>query len=72
MRITDVWGSLEVEHGGALVRRDPFQATVTAVAAEPSGRVGDGWRLTLRPGWTVKAGARAGDRIVECEGNCAP
>ena len=37
MRLTDDWGSLEVEHGGALVQGAAKQATVSAVGADPSG-----------------------------------
>lgn len=64
MRLTDSWGSLEVEHGGALVRGAANVATVTAVGAKPSGQSGDGWRLTLSPGWTVRPGKRPGDLAV--------
>lgn len=61
MRLTDEWGSLEVEHGGALVQGAAKLATVSAVGADPSGTFGDGWRLTLNAGWAVLAGERPGD-----------
>jgi hypothetical protein len=64
MRLTDDWGSLEVESGGALVRRNPRIATVTARGADAGGTSGEGWRLTLDPGWTVRPGERAGDLVV--------
>jgi hypothetical protein len=68
MRLTDDWGSLEVESGGALVRRDPRIATVTARGAQAGSTTGQGWRLTLNPGWAVQAGQRPGDLVVSRAG----
>lgn len=62
MRLTGEWGALEVESGGALLSN--AQATVSAQGVEPSRIKGAGWRLELKPGWSVQAGARAGDLIV--------
>lgn len=62
LRLTGEWGALEVESGGALLTG--AQATVSAQGVEPSGIQGAGWRLELKPGWSVRAGARAGDLIV--------
>ena len=64
MRLTDDWGSLEVERDGALVRHTPPIATVSAAGADPSGTSGDGWRLKLNPGWKVQRGERPGDLAV--------
>jgi len=64
MRLTDDWGSLEVESGGALVRDAAHLATVTAVGADAVGTSGDGWRLTLNAGWKIRQGERPGDLTV--------
>lgn len=61
MRITDDWGALEVEDGGALIWRNPKRATVSAKGMAASGLAGPGWRLTLKPGWTIRPGTRTGD-----------
>ena len=63
MRLTDVWGSLEVERGGALVRSAARLATVPRGPSADTGN-GDGWRLQLKPGWTITAGPREGDLTV--------
>ncbi|MBA2679617.1 MAG: hypothetical protein H0U76_14620 [Ktedonobacteraceae bacterium] len=68
MRLTDDWGSLEVETGGALVRSEIKQASVTAPSKSSSLTTGEGWRLTLKPGWVVQGGSRPGDYIVKCVG----
>ena len=62
MRLTGEWGALEVESGGALLTQ--AQATVSANGADPSATQGDGWRLDLKPGWSVQPGDRTGDLIV--------
>ena len=64
MRLTDAWGSLEVERDGALVWSTARRATVTAVGAAGSGLAGDGWTLILQPGWEVVPGERPGDLAV--------
>lgn len=64
MRLTDDWGSLEVDEGGALVRGAVKLATVSAVGADAAGTLGTGWRLQLNPGWRVIAGTRPGDLTV--------
>jgi hypothetical protein len=51
------WGKLTVERGGVLVRNDFSAITVSAPAAPVSGSHeinGDGWTLSLNPGWTVR------------------
>jgi hypothetical protein len=60
------WGTLEVRAGGALVASD-FSAVRVAVTATPPDTAagvirGDGWTLTLAPGWTARPSpARRGD-----------
>ncbi|KRA17973.1 hypothetical protein ASD69_09155 [Lysobacter sp. Root604] len=62
LRLTGEWGALQVDSGGALLSAK--QATVSVKGADPSGIKGEGWRLDLAPGWSVRPGARAGDLIV--------
>jgi hypothetical protein len=63
------WGSLEVTEGGALVANDFGRVQVSAPSHAPS--VGDrtvrgeGWVLTLKPGWTVApAPGRSGSYVL--------
>ncbi|WP_082559770.1 hypothetical protein [Lysobacter sp. Root559] len=62
LRLTGEWGALQVESGGALLTQT--QATVSTDGVNPSATEGDGWRLDLKPGWSVQPGDRAGDLIV--------
>ncbi|MEG3790934.1 hypothetical protein V1318_12465 [Lysobacter sp. CCNWLW3] len=62
MRLTGEWGALEVESGGALLTAT--QATVSASGMDRTALKGEGWRLDLKPGWSVRAGDRNGDLIV--------
>lgn len=71
IRLTDSWGALEVEHGGALVRSEPRQATVSAASADVSQLTGDGWRLELNPGWEIGQSERPGDFVVRCTASCS-
>lgn len=64
LRLVDDWGVLEVEDGGALMAKDMKTTVVPAAGIDPSGLKGAGWRLTLKPGWTVRAGSRKGDFAV--------
>ncbi len=70
-RITDDWGVLEVSSGGLVFLRRTDGAITGAVVPNPSvsGNTvkGDGWKLTLASGWSVKAGARAGSYYVSKE-----
>jgi len=61
LRISDAWGTLEVD-GGALIRSD-WSAVVVPAPASADARPlqGDGWRLELAPGWTLAPDARRGD-----------
>ena len=49
--------------GAALVHADRTQATV-ALRPGSDGRNGEGWTLTLAPGWALVPGERAGDSTV--------
>jgi hypothetical protein len=63
-RANDDWGSLEA--ATALMSTDRSKLTVPA-PAHTEGNIlhGDGWTLTLAPGWVVVPGSRAGDyRVV--------
>lgn len=64
MRLTDDWGSLEVERGGALVGSESNEATVSAKGANVPEFKGEGWKVTLNPGWAIRPGARVGDLAV--------
>jgi hypothetical protein len=63
LRLVDDWGVLEVEDG-ALMAKDMKTTTVSAAGIDPSDLKGAGWRLTLKSGWTVRAGSRKGDFVV--------
>ncbi len=67
MRLVDDWGALEVESGGALVASSADRATVTAIGAKLDSFRGEGWALTLKPGWTIRPGLRSGDLVVAPE-----
>ena len=61
IRITDEWGVIEGKNG-ALMKPDWSALVVTAPAKTTGSSVtGDGWTLTLKPGWKVVPGARSGD-----------
>ena len=68
-RVTDVWGILEVESGGAMFPRNAqgwFTGVVVPVPAGVSDppTSGEGWRLDLAEGWELAPGERAGDWVV--------
>jgi hypothetical protein len=60
LRLSGAWGVLEAEDG-ALMDKAMTWAAVSAAGIDASGMKGPGWRLELKPGWAVRAGARAGD-----------
>lgn len=75
VRIVDAWGILDASAGGALLATNangsPSSARVPAPAdlspPDQAARpiAGDGWTLTLEPGWTLAPGERKGDwRVV--------
>ncbi len=65
-QISDVWGVLTVEGGGALI--DPNFAGVSVPTGQPGATSGPGWRLELAPGWRLVPGHRPGDLIAQKAG----
>jgi hypothetical protein len=61
IRVTDQWGVIEGKNG-ALMKPD-WSALVVPAPAQTTGSsvTGDGWTLTLRPGWKIVPDARSGD-----------
>jgi hypothetical protein len=68
-RITDEWGVLDVSSGGVLLLRNDAGAITGIVVPGPSlsskGVGGEGWTLTLTPGWLTREGSRKGDIVVK-------
>ena len=61
IRITDEWGVIEGQNG-ALMKPDWSALVVSAPAMTTGSTVtGDGWTLTLKPGWSIAPDARSGD-----------
>jgi len=59
LRITDVWGVLEVEDGALL--DEGWSAVAVAAPADAAALSGPGWTLQLNDGWRLVPGERAGD-----------
>ncbi|MES2070065.1 MAG: hypothetical protein V4488_06935 [Pseudomonadota bacterium] len=64
LTLRDNWGTLVVESGGALLRKQPKQATVSASGLDPTTLRGQGFSLVLKPGWSIQPGSRSGDLVV--------
>lgn len=65
MRVTDDWGTLEVEDGA--VMSSDWKAVILA-APEATGTAmphGPGWKLALNPGWSLAPGTRSGDYVLK-------
>ena len=61
IRISDEWGVIEGKNG-ALMKPDWSALVVVAPAVSVGSTVtGDGWTLTLKPGWKIVPDARTGD-----------
>jgi hypothetical protein len=60
LRLADEWGELVVDGGAALVHADRRRASVP-LASGGDGLSGDGWTLTLAPGWELRPATRLGD-----------
>jgi hypothetical protein len=70
--VRDDWGTLNVQSGGALVRKQPHEADLSAAGFDPSTLHGSGYSLTLSNGWSIQPGARAGDLVVRRAMSSAP
>jgi len=65
IRVSDIWGILDVGHGGALISSDFTMITIPVTSGVGSNPLtGDGWSLDLVEGWSVKPGKRRGDFVV--------
>lgn len=69
LRVTDVWGVLEVSDGALIVRdQNRFVRVVVEAPKDATGKMGEiegsGWKLSLKPGWVLAKGERAGDLRV--------
>ena len=63
LRVTDDWGVLEVESGGALLLRGDRGITGVRVPAPTDAQnllAGNGWKLTLNADWEIVANGVAG------------
>ena len=54
------WGTLEATKG-VLVNEDGTRRLPGPVRIEGATLTGDGWTVTVAPGWTVRSGPRSGD-----------
>ncbi len=65
IRVVDDWGILTVTSGGALLRADFSQITLSQPTNRtPPALAGEGWTLELKPGWSIAPGKRKGDFIL--------
>jgi hypothetical protein len=65
-RTSSEWGSLEAAN--VLVAADRSKLTVPAPAKTEGTTIeGEGWKLTIAPGWVVKPGERKGDFVLARE-----
>ena len=64
IHLSDDWGMLQVDTGGALLDTKMTLAVVSAEGVALSKPNGHGWHLTLNKGWAVQPGSRTGDLIV--------
>lgn len=68
-KIVADWGVLEVTKGALLVHNEKGRVTRVCVTppADPTARplTGEGWVLTLAPGWGIVPGSRAGDYLLK-------
>ena len=54
------WGTLEATNG-VLISDDGTRRLPGPVRIEGANVTGDGWTVTVAPGWTVRSGPRSGD-----------
>jgi hypothetical protein len=65
LQLTDVWGTITVKNG-ALMSSDLKSLRVAAPSSAEGPLTGDGWKLTLKPGWKLAPGERTGSyRLVK-------
>lgn len=64
IHISDDWGILDARNG-ALMKPD-WSALIVTPPPSTSGAhlTGDGWTLSLKPGWKIVPGARKGDLVL--------
>jgi hypothetical protein len=58
------WGTLEVDGGAILIDDATSRATVSVRDASADSLRGNGWSLTLNPGWAVRPAKRRGDVLL--------
>ena len=58
------WGALDADNGVLLSTDARTRRLPAPVRRDESTFSGDGWRLTISPGWTVREGSRPGDYEV--------
>jgi hypothetical protein len=66
-RVVAEWGTLVAEKGALLPMKDGVVTGVRVPAPKNASArpvVGEGWTLTLKPGWTLAAGERKGDWVL--------
>lgn len=67
-RVSDEWGTLDVSGGGVLIRRNETGRITSVVVSSPTVKdrtvEGEGWKLTLAPGWTVTESTARGQMTV--------
>jgi hypothetical protein len=59
-RTSSVWGTLEATKG-ILINEDGTRRLPGPVRIDGATLTGDGWTVTVAPGWTVRSGPRSGD-----------
>lgn len=75
LRVTAEWGVLVVSGIGMMTRENGRFVRVTVPAPQHAGEAplaGEGWTLTLSPGWQLVPGARAGDWFAASDAAGAP
>ena len=72
LTVRDTWGTLTVKNGGALVRKQPHQVTVSVSAFDSNSLQGPGFTLKLEPGWNIQTGSRKGDLVLKQITNAVP
>jgi hypothetical protein len=67
-RISDEWGTLDVSSGGVLMIRNEKGHITEVIVSSPTVKdrivQGEGWRLTLAPGWSATESATKKGRVV--------